>query len=184
MPTSPPVTDPNVFLVSCNVCGHPFLCHRLGERGRPREFCSPECKMVATSWDAFETAFQKIVEKVTIRQLFEWRGLLLGLASSRAWNKGLPGVTRKGQRTEALHAEVLAIQAERERILVEERDRYTQSRERIGVEERNRYERMRVTTATSPPMTAPTVGEESGTTNPAAPPIMAPIMAVPIQPAP
>lgn len=169
MPTSPPVTDPNVFLVSCNVCGHPFLCHRLGERGRPREFCSPECKAVATSWDTFETSFQKIVEKITIRQLFAWRGLLLGLASSRAWNKGLPGVTHKGQRTDALHAEVLAIQAERERILIEER---------------NRYERMRVTTATIPPMIAPTVGEESGTTNPVAPPIMAPIMTVPIQPAP
>lgn len=169
MPTILPVTDPTVFLASCNVCGHPFLCHRLGERGRPREFCSPECKAVATSWDAFETAFQKVVEKITIRNLFEWRGLLLGLASSRAWNKGIPGITRKGQRAEALHDEALAIQAERERIVIEER---------------NRYERMRVTTATTPPMSAPTVGDESGTTNPVTPPTIAPIATVVIHPAP
>jgi len=96
MPTIAPVRDAAHFSAVCPTCGRRFLSHTLGKRGKPREYCTDECSKVARTWSAFEDAFLAVLPRLTIDKVFQWRGALLGLASGRAWNVGVPAkMTRK-----------------------------------------------------------------------------------------
>lgn len=96
MPTIAPIRDAAHFASVCPTCGRRFLAHTLGQRGAPKAYCTPECGKVARAWSAFESAFLAVLPRLTIEQVFQWRGALLGLASGRAWNLGVPGkMTRK-----------------------------------------------------------------------------------------
>lgn len=96
MPTIAPVRDAAHFSAVCPTCGRRFLAHTLGKRGKPREYCTDECGKVARTWSAFEDAMLAVLPRLTIDKVFQWRGALLGLASGRAWNVGVPAkMTRK-----------------------------------------------------------------------------------------
>jgi hypothetical protein len=108
MPTIAPIRDAAHFSAVCPTCGRRFLSHTLGKRGKPREYCTDECSKVARTWSAFESAFLAVLPRLTISQVFQWRGALLGLASGRAWNVGVPA---KMTRQEAVAREVAAERA-------------------------------------------------------------------------
>lgn len=96
MPTIALIRDAAHFSAVCPTCGRRFLSHTLGKRGKPREYCTDECGKAARAWSAFEDAFITVLPRLTIDKVFQWRGALLGLASGRAWNVGVPGkMTRK-----------------------------------------------------------------------------------------
>ncbi len=96
MATKQPIRDAAHFATECPTCGRRFLAATLGKRGKPREYCTDECSKVARTWSAFEDAFLAVLPRLTIDKVFQWRGALLGLASGRAWNVGVPAkMTRK-----------------------------------------------------------------------------------------
>lgn len=98
MPNIAPKLDPEYFKALCPTCGRRFLAHEIGKRGKPRGYCNPDCAAAKRAWDAFNLAFGRVISRLTIPSLFEWRGDLLGAASERAWNKG---VSSKLTRAEA-----------------------------------------------------------------------------------
>jgi len=108
MPTIAPIRDAAHFAAVCPTCGRRFLAHTLGQRGKPREYCTPECGKVARTWSAFEDAFLAVLPRLTIDKVFQWRGALLALASGRAWNLGVP---QKMTRKEAVDREDAAERA-------------------------------------------------------------------------
>ncbi len=104
MPTRAPVTDPATFKTICPCCGVLFLSHEVGKRGAPREYCSPDCRKAMDAWRAFVIAFDAVLGRLTIKRLFEWRGELIGMASKRAWNRGIGRMSKE----EAIRAEDVA----------------------------------------------------------------------------
>lgn len=116
MPTIAPIRDAAYFSAVCPTCGRRFLSHTLGKRGKPREYCTDECSKVARTWSAFEDAFLAVLPRLTIEQVFRWRGALLALASGRAWNLGVPAkMTRKEAVTREAAAERARLAADIER---------------------------------------------------------------------
>lgn len=86
-----PVLDPTHYTASCPSCGHLFLCHEVGKRGKPKDYCSDNCRMAGATWSRFEVAFRAVLPAMTIERLFQWRGLLTGIGGERAWNAGVTG---------------------------------------------------------------------------------------------
>lgn len=97
MPTRAPVRSAAHFAAACPTCGRLFLAHTLGKPGKPRV-----CE---------SGALGAVLSRMTLTSLFMWRGALLGLATTRAWNAGVPRTMTRGEavdREESAENEKLA----------------------------------------------------------------------------
>ena len=76
----------------CAMCGQSFRPSVAGMPGRPREFCSKECRECSAALTILDRWLTTVAARAVPLAWLTVRGRLFGMSTLRAWNRG---VTRR-----------------------------------------------------------------------------------------
>jgi hypothetical protein len=88
------VEDPGAWV--CQACGQPMVAQGFtprgegsGVRGRLRKYDLDACRECVAAWSTFAKMMVVVRDRATPKAWLMWRQLMMKLANSRAWNRGV-----------------------------------------------------------------------------------------------
>ncbi len=101
----------------CQCCGQPMVAQGFvpkgegsGRRGRARKYDIDACRECMAAWSTFSEHMQVVRDRATPQAWLWWRQTLMGLANSRAWNRGVANTLFQERRQQVERPEIGRLQ--------------------------------------------------------------------------